>query len=172
MTDICDRGGKWHWACPGNDAGRQRVRSWSCACTQGSSVDIPSAFRLKVVIADYNLEGAQAAAEELNKTRKVAWAVHVDVADWESQLRGFEEAVQLLGRIDYIFAVAGIFERPWLSNRPKQPGFGKPDLAPLDVNGTGALYTTCLAIQQFHRQSLNQHGFRGKSMNKLCSDIP
>ncbi|KAF3003937.1 hypothetical protein E8E14_003011 [Neopestalotiopsis sp. 37M] len=117
---------------------------------------------LKVVIADYDLEGAQAAAGELNKTRKVAWAVHVDVADWDSQLRGFEEAVQLFGRIDYVFAVAGIFERPWLPNRPKQPGFGKPDLAPLDVNGTGALYTTSLAIQQFHRQSLNQHGFRGK----------
>ncbi|KAJ3536784.1 hypothetical protein NM208_g6578 [Fusarium decemcellulare] len=117
---------------------------------------------LNIVIADRNIEGAQEAAAELQQTNQIVSAVYVDAADWETQAQGMEAAVKALDRIDYVFIVAGIFEQSWLPNRPRATNFEKPNLAPLDVNGVGALYATSLAIQQFHRQELNKYGFRGK----------
>lgn len=118
---------------------------------------------MKVFVADRNLEGAREVANALKKSPQAVWPVQVDVADWESQREGFEAAVKTLGRIDYVFAVAGIPERAWLRNRPKATDFEKPDLSVWDVNGTGVLYTSALAIQQFRRQEPNKYGFRGKS---------
>ncbi|KAF4468062.1 15-hydroxyprostaglandin dehydrogenase [Fusarium albosuccineum] len=117
---------------------------------------------MKVFVADRNLKGAEEVASALNRSTQVAWPVQVDVADWESQRQGFEAAVKELGRIDYVFAVAGITEVPWTRNRPDATDFEKPNLSVWDVNGTGALYTSSLAIQQFRRQEPNKHGFRGK----------
>ncbi|CAK7235185.1 hypothetical protein SBRCBS47491_009205 [Sporothrix bragantina] len=119
----------------------------------------------KIFIADRNFEGAENVAQELNASagEEVAWPVQVDVADWESQRAGFEAAVAKLGHIDYVFPIAGISELPWLpKSDPTSTGFVKPNLAVLDVNGYGALYTSALAIQQFRRQEPNKHGFRGK----------
>ncbi|EXJ71204.1 uncharacterized protein A1O5_06198 [Cladophialophora psammophila CBS 110553] len=117
---------------------------------------------MKIFIADRNIEGAEEAAKELNKNGQVAWAVQVDVADWDSQRKGFEAAVNKLGHIDYVFPVAGITETSWLPNRPNATVFEKPNLSVFEVNGTGALYTSALAIQQFRRQQPNKYGFRGK----------
>ncbi|KAH7142198.1 hypothetical protein EDB81DRAFT_843619 [Dactylonectria macrodidyma] len=119
---------------------------------------------MKVFVVDRNISGAEEVAKELNESAKtkVAWAVQVDVADWESQKRGFEAAVEQFGRIDYVFPIAGISEISWLPNRPKATGFEKPNLAVLEVNTNGALYTSALAIQLFRRQKPNKHGFRGK----------
>ncbi|KAJ3528540.1 hypothetical protein NM208_g10152 [Fusarium decemcellulare] len=117
---------------------------------------------MKVFVADRNLKGAEEVASALNRSTQVAWPVQVDVADWESQRQGFEAAVKELGRIDYVFAVAGITEVPWTRSRPDATDFEKPNLSVWDVNGTGALYTSSLAIQQFRRQEPNKHGFRGK----------
>jgi NAD(P)-dependent dehydrogenase (short-subunit alcohol dehydrogenase family) len=127
---------------------------------------------MKIFIADRNIEGAEQAAKELNKDGQVAWAVQVDVADWESQKKGFEAAVKELGHIDYVFAVAGIPEISWLPNRPNATEFAKPNLSVFEVNGTGPLYTSALAIQQFRRQQPNKYGFRGKSepLNNRLSD--
>jgi NAD(P)-dependent dehydrogenase (short-subunit alcohol dehydrogenase family) len=118
---------------------------------------------MKIFIADRNIEAAEEAAKELNKDGQVAWAVRVDVADWDSQREGFEAAIKELGRIDYVFPVAGIPESSWLPNRPNATGFEKPNLSVMDVNGTGTLYTAALAIQHFRRQEPNKYGFRGKS---------
>ncbi|KAL6407401.1 15-hydroxyprostaglandin dehydrogenase [Ilyonectria robusta] len=117
---------------------------------------------MKVFIADRNIQGAQEVAKQLNKNGQVAWAVQVDVADWESQKNGFEAAVKEFSRIDYVFPVAGIPESSWLPNRPNATTFEKPNLAVFDVNGTGALYSCALAIQQFRRQTPNKYGYRGK----------
>ncbi|EON98384.1 putative short chain dehydrogenase protein [Phaeoacremonium minimum UCRPA7] len=121
---------------------------------------------MKIFIADRNLEGAEQVAKELNAglSGQAAWPVQVDVADWESQRKGFEAAVAKLGRIDYVFPIAGISELPWL---PKQAstefaGFQKPNLAVFEVNAYGPLYTSALAIQHFRRQEPNKYGFRGK----------
>lgn len=115
------------------------------------------------MIADRNIQGAEEVAQEANKNGQVASAVQVDVSDWESQRKAFEEAIDKLGRINYVFAVAGIPESSWLPNKPKSTVFEKPNLSVWDVNGTGPLYTSSLAIQHFRRQDPGQNGYRGKS---------
>ena len=115
-----------------------------------------------MVLADRNLKGAEEAAKEFNVSGQVAIAVQIDVADWESQKKGFEAGIQAFGRIDYVFPVAGITERPWIPFEPSSNGFVKPDLAVLDVNATGALYTCALAVQHFQTQKPNKYNFRGK----------
>ena len=119
---------------------------------------------MKVFIADRNLESAIEVAKEFNTSTQAVWPVQVDVADWESQRKGFEAAVKELGRIDYVFAVAGISEIPWLLIRPKATEFEKPNLSVFDINANGVFYISALAIQQFRRQQPNKYGFRGKSM--------
>lgn len=121
---------------------------------------------MKVFIADRDGEGANNVARELNAkaSEEAAWAVQVDVADWESQRKGFDAAVQTLGHIDYVFPIAGITEQPWIPKELSQEGpFVKPNLKVLDVNGYGAMYSASLAIEQFRRQEPNKYGFRGKS---------
>lgn len=90
--------------------------------------------------------------------------MEVDVADWESQRKGFEAAVAQFGHLDYVFPIAGMGERKHFPNRLGSKDFQKPDLYAWDVNMTGFIYTVSLALQQFRRQELNKHGFRGKGM--------
>ncbi|KAF2209819.1 hypothetical protein CERZMDRAFT_4191, partial [Cercospora zeae-maydis SCOH1-5] len=105
----------------------------------------------------------QAEASALNAEHgQRAYAVHVNVADWDSQVKSFEIAIAEVGHIDYVFAVAGITERPWLPEDTQPTGFQKPDLSVNEINGIGVLYTAAIAIQQFRRQEPNKHGFRGK----------
>jgi len=117
----------------------------------------------KVVIADRDTKGAQAFADELNKKGDVASAVTVEVLDWEGQVKAFETALAKHKRIDYVYPMAGIAERTWTPHHkgPKD-AFVKPDLAVLDVDVTGVLYTVSLALQQFRRQEPDKNGFRGK----------
>lgn len=128
---------------------------------------------MKVVIADRNLNGAEEAAQEFNKNGKqMAWAIQVDVADWESQKAAFEYAIKQLGRVDYVFPIAGVTERPWIPYQQSQStGFVKPDLTVLDVNGTGALYTCALAVQHFKNFNPNKYGFRGKGTSAKQSSF-
>lgn len=117
---------------------------------------------MKVVLADRNFQGAEETAKEFNASGQVAVAVQIDVVDWESQKKGFETGIEAFGRIDYVFPVAGITERPWIPFEPSPEGFVKPNLDVIDVNATGALYTCALAVQHFQRQKPNKYGFRGK----------
>ncbi|KAK5331689.1 hypothetical protein LTR93_000694 [Exophiala xenobiotica] len=99
----------------------------------------------------------------MNKTSQVVWTAEVDVTDWDQQVSAFEKAVNTLGRIDYVYPIAGLSERRSFPNRGKDyKGFEKPDLSVIDVNLTAVLYTVSLALQQFRRQALNKFGFRGK----------
>ncbi|KAK4995925.1 hypothetical protein LTR66_004363 [Elasticomyces elasticus] len=118
----------------------------------------------KVFIADRDLEGAKAFASELNedKSEDVAFAVKVDVTDWDQQLAAFEKVVAQFGRLDYVYPIAGIAERAWLPTDLKAQGFVKPDLTVLDADLNGVLWTISLAVQQFRRQEKNKNGFRGK----------
>lgn len=120
---------------------------------------------IQVAVADINLKGAEEVASTLNAKAKaeLVFPYQVDVADWESQRKAFEQVVQNFGRVDLVFPIAGIGEREgWIPNDPKATGFTKPDLTALDVNLNGALYTTSLAIQQMRRQDKDESGFRGK----------
>lgn len=118
---------------------------------------------MKIFVADRNIEGAVEIAKELNATTQTVWPVQVDVADWESQRGAFEAAVKEFGRIDYVFAVAGITERPWIVDRPETTEFPRPDLSVFDINANGVFYISALATMQFRRQEPNKYGFRGKS---------
>jgi NAD(P)-dependent dehydrogenase (short-subunit alcohol dehydrogenase family) len=93
--------------------------------------------------------------------KRVAYFSKVDVTDFENQAAVFETALKQFGRLDYVFAFAGIGERRFV---PKAGGskFEKPDLAILNVDLTGVLYSTSLAVQAFRRQQPNRFGFRGK----------
>ncbi|KAK5172149.1 uncharacterized protein LTR77_003787 [Saxophila tyrrhenica] len=114
---------------------------------------------IKVCVGDMNLEGAQKTASQLGNG---AMAVQVNAADWDSQLAAFEKAVDAFGRLDYVFPIAGIGERAAIKNDPKATRFQKPDLAVVDVDLTGVLYTSFLAVQQMRRQEKDKDGFRGK----------
>jgi hypothetical protein len=79
-------------------------------------------------------------------------------------VKGFEAAISEFGRIDYVYPIAGIGERPWTPHHtgPKD-AFVKPDLSVADVDMRAVLYTCSLALQQFRRQEPDRDGFRGKS---------
>jgi hypothetical protein len=76
----------------------------------------------------------------------------------------FEAAISGFGRIDYVYPIAGIGERPWTPHHtgPKD-AFAKPDLSVADVDMKAVLYACSLALQQFRRQEPDKDGFRGKS---------
>ncbi len=97
----------------------------------------------------------------------MAKCARVDAADWDSQAEAFGQAVAEVGRIDYVYPIAGIGERafipPQAASSSSSSGFQKPDLTVIDVDLTGVLYTVALAVQQFRRQEPGKHGFRGKS---------
>ena len=107
-----------------------------------------------------NPDGAKSMAQKVGNG---SIAVEVNASDWDSQLAAFEKAVNEFGRIDYVYAIAGIGERKAIKNDPKASGFQKPDLTVVDVDLTGVLYTAFLAIQQMRRQEKDSSGFRGRS---------
>ncbi|KAH8595060.1 glucose 1-dehydrogenase [Bisporella sp. PMI_857] len=117
---------------------------------------------VKVFIADREIGRAEDLVAELNQSSNVASCAFVDVADWDSQAKAFSQAVAEFGRIDYVYPIAGVGERRWILPNGEANGFQKPDLACIDIDLTGFLYTISLAVQQFRRQEVGPHGFRGK----------
>lgn len=115
--------------------------------------------RVRVAIADVNLQGAQSLASSLPGTL----VVELNAADWDSQLAAFKQVLQQFGRIDYVYGIAGVGERSWTPNDPNGLEFTKPDLTTLDIDLNGVLYTSALAIQQMRRQDPDERGIRGKS---------
>ncbi|KAH7095596.1 hypothetical protein FB567DRAFT_556740 [Paraphoma chrysanthemicola] len=130
-----------------------------------------------VFISDLNENAARQFSNEYNTTHdstSLSYA-ECDTASWESQVSAYQKAlVALGGRIDLVAPVAGIGEKKWLISRADSKGqaqgseFVKPDLAVVDIDLTGVLYTLALAIQQFRRQdpipwsTSNGDRFRGK----------
>ncbi|KAL8839588.1 MAG: hypothetical protein Q9170_001692 [Blastenia crenularia] len=106
-----------------------------------------------VIAADINVQNGDQLVRDVKKEtgNPHLHFVHCDVTDWQSQVNLFREAVKLSphGGIDTVVANAGIgggkrpFEEPIDLDRPDPP---PPDLSVLDVNLTGVLYTTHLAL--------------------------
>ena len=130
-------------------------RNLATRSEQGTSV--------KICIADMNLEGAKSIVKDLESKAKGSLAVEVNASDWDSQVAAFEKAIKEFGRVDYVFPIAGIGERKSIINDPKATKFQKPDLSVIDVDLTGVVYTTALAVQQMRKQEMDEKGFRGKS---------
>jgi NAD(P)-dependent dehydrogenase (short-subunit alcohol dehydrogenase family) len=97
--------------------------------------------------------------------------VKCDVTSWEDQLKLFAQAALFTGKVDYVIANAGIFRKdevftfsgeiyhrctePETDDIPigKDQEPMKPDLAAVDVNLKGTLYTTKLALHYFVKQN-------------------
>ncbi|KAJ5203785.1 uncharacterized protein N7498_004664 [Penicillium cinerascens] len=67
-----------------------------------------------------------------------------DVSSWESQAAVFERIYEQQGRIDVVFANAGITEKGTLlpENVDSSKGPTKPNLATVNVNFVGVIYST------------------------------
>ncbi|KAJ5946107.1 hypothetical protein N7454_002946 [Penicillium verhagenii] len=76
-----------------------------------------------------------------------------DVSSWESQAAVFEKVFHQQGRIDMVFANAGITERGSLLPSKDGQGPVKPNLGTLNVNLVGTIYSVQLAI---HYMALNK----------------
>ena len=108
-------------------------------------------------------------AHSLNSGRlhRQAWGGSIDVSDWDSQRAAFEAALDTFGgTIDWVLPIAGIGERPWLPRGSPCDGFQRPNLAVIDVDQNGVLYTAALAIQHFRWIREKNPDFRGKSPHK------
>ncbi|GAB1202008.1 hypothetical protein APSETT445_000608 [Aspergillus pseudonomiae] len=78
-----------------------------------------------------------------------------DVSSWESQAAVFEKIYAEQGRIDIVFANAGITEKGSLLPA-KQDGNEappKPNLATLNINLVGVIYTVHLAIHYMYKNA-------------------
>lgn len=124
---------------------------------------------IKVFIADRDEEGGKKIAEELG-----GHFAKVDLADWKSQVKAFTQAISAFPRFDYVYGIGGIGERRWLPNNSTSSNhdFEMPDLSVLDIDLTGVLYTSALAIQQARRQDVGPSGFRCKSQYTMRINPP
>ena len=107
-----------------------------------------------VIIGDLNEKQGQSLVAELRRISgdDSHLFVPLNVTNWQSQTTCFKEAASLTGRIDCVIASAGItdvaeqlaFESPPNYQAMEHPP--SPSLKTLDVNLTGVLLTTNLAI--------------------------
>lgn len=122
---------------------------------------------MRIVIADINFTAAQEAVSMLQQSATAGQehlAIEVDVSSWESQLAAFERTIEAVQRLDIVIVNAGVGEKVFVPNDGgKGHGFVKPNLGILDVDLTGFLYTSALAIQQMRRQEIDADSVRGKS---------
>lgn len=101
-----------------------------------------------VVVADLNLDGAKAVADEVAAAGGTAHAVAVDVSDFAAVERAVQSAVDAFGRLDGIFNNAGIAGgRPLLDHDPAK------DYHPMiRIDQDGVYYGILVAARQFVKQ--------------------
>ncbi len=101
-----------------------------------------------VVVADLNLDGAKAVADEVAAAGGTAHAVAVDVSDFAAVERAVQSAVDAFGRLDGIFNNAGIAGgRPLLDHDPAK------DYHPMiRIDQDGVYYGILAAARQFVKQ--------------------
>jgi NAD(P)-dependent dehydrogenase (short-subunit alcohol dehydrogenase family) len=97
-----------------------------------------------ISIFDINVTAAAKTVSTLQKEfPAISLSFHqCDVASWESQATAFEEVVKHQGRVDYVFANAGVTERGTLIDKNEEKP-SKPVLTTLDVNLAGVIYCSC-----------------------------
>lgn len=106
-----------------------------------------------IIIADINTQSGSQAAIDLQKEtgNENVHFVHCDVTDWQSQAALFKEAARLSphGGIDCVVANAGIAGKEPMHDPSKRLDVAepkKPNLAVINVNLVGVLYTAYLAL--------------------------
>ena len=112
-----------------------------------------------IVFGDYNhVKGAQVEKEVRAETSNGdVYFVGCDVTKWDQQVELFKAAIERSphGGIDVVVANAGIADAKLSYENPKAEGDSghpsKPDLAVVDVNLVGTLYTVHLAMYHLPR---------------------
>ena len=75
---------------------------------------------LKVIVADYAIDGAEQTAAEIRQSGGEATAVHVDVGNQGSVGAMMSQAIAKYGSIDYVFNGAGIMPRTPVVDMPEE----------------------------------------------------
>lgn len=127
----------------------------------------PSSWSLHLL--DFNDTAAQAALAELTS----AHYHKVDVTDYKSLGLVYQKIFQTDGKVDFVFANAGIVERKSFYDIEETQGTeppAEPNLASLTVNLNGVINTTHLAL---HYMRLSPHKGQGASivMTASCGGI-
>lgn len=106
-----------------------------------------------IVIGDVNVKKGDQLVRDIRKEtgNENLHFLHVDVADWQSQVQFFKDAIRLSphGGIDTVVANAGIADHDQTIENPEGLDARNPpppNLRVLDVNLTGVLYTAHLAL--------------------------
>ncbi|KAL0956837.1 hypothetical protein HGRIS_002949 [Hohenbuehelia grisea] len=101
----------------------------------------------KVVIGDRDVAGGEQIAKELRAAGGEVIATKCDVTVWEDQVALFQLAFSKFGAVDIVIPNAGVNEIHKLDEIKLENGVPlKPKLTTIDVNLTGVLYTTHLAL--------------------------
>ncbi|KAI9879032.1 MAG: hypothetical protein M1830_009831 [Pleopsidium flavum] len=126
-----------------------------------------------VIIGDINVEKGDQLVREIRKEtgNQDLHFMHCDVSSWQSQVNFFREAIKFSthGGIDTVVANAGIadpqskFERPMDLDAAEPP---PPSLKVIDVNLTGVIYTTHLAL---HYLPLNPNSVPASPLADLAA---
>jgi NAD(P)-dependent dehydrogenase (short-subunit alcohol dehydrogenase family) len=97
-------------------------------------------FGADVTVADINLAGAEATAEQLRTTGRRAMPLKVDVTQWDQVNTMVDQTLEDFGRIDICFNVPGInIRKPALDLSPEEYG------QVVDLNLKGVFYC-CKAV--------------------------
>lgn len=99
----------------------------------------------RVAVLDVNAESGSAAVTKVSLEYPQATVVFhkCDVSSWDSQASAFKTVYQEAGKIDIVMANAGISEQGASSLAAVDDGEpSQPRLRTLDVNLTGAIYST------------------------------
>ncbi|MCJ1356094.1 MAG: hypothetical protein MMC33_006088 [Icmadophila ericetorum] len=116
-----------------------------------------------IVFGDVNVAKGKKFAETVREEtgNKNVHFTKCDVTDWASQVALFKEAVRVSGHggIDAVVANAGIGDTKLTFEKPTgldSPNSSPPDLSVLNVNLTGVMYTTHLALFYLSRNPGSQ----------------
>ncbi|KAJ9493859.1 hypothetical protein LTR99_001757 [Exophiala xenobiotica] len=117
----------------------------------GSGIGLYTATQLKkdgwdISIADLNEKTGQAAAEQVGGI-----FTQVDVTNYASQAKAFAHTWEKYGRIDFVFANAGILDVEDFYAPSETLPPPEPSLLTSKVSCDGAIYTAFLAMHYFRR---------------------
>lgn len=103
-----------------------------------------------VIVVDLNKEQGEYAVKQLGSSSTF---IRANVVQYEDQLAAFKQAEKLHGRIDFVFANAGILGKADFYDRAEEWPPQAPSLAVQDICLTGVTYTSYLAMHFMRRNS-------------------
>jgi NAD(P)-dependent dehydrogenase (short-subunit alcohol dehydrogenase family) len=124
-------------------------------------------------LVDLNQEAGDAAVKALSASGASAHFHAVNVTSYESLSGAFEAVFKAEGRLDFVFANAGIVERHSFYEIPKTEGAAPPpppNLLTLDINLNAVVTTAYLALHYF-RQSPHKGQDASLVMTASCGGL-